>query len=157
MIDFKDLLDYCHLEAISNSLAPTEESIWRNICRSYSKEFNTPLHLVMELPPKTVILNVYENQLNEMDLEDPEKLSKLIEIVSGIEDPEYDSKKLKEQEEFDKMILEQEEERIKSNKPIGYKESSKNSLLENQNIEEKNKPTGGYVNLSYLEDSDNEK
>ena len=43
MIEFKDLTDYCQALAIANKLSPTEESVWRSICRSYSKKFNEPL------------------------------------------------------------------------------------------------------------------
>jgi len=159
MIDFKEILEYCQAEAIASSVAPTEASVWRSICRSYSKKFSTPLAAVLKLDPEHVILNVYEDQASELDLEDYQKLEHMMDTLMGIEDPNYEATKAAEQEEFDRLAEEEEEERIKSGRavhPSLQRDLNKKTLLEKGEEPLPEKPTGGSVDLSYMSKQDSE-
>jgi len=154
MIDFSELLEYCRIEAIASKMAPTEDSIYRSICRDYSEMFHTPLHQVLEMDPMHVVLNVYEKQAEGMDIEDYQKLELIMDTILGIEDPNYEAKKSKEQEEFDRQAELEEEERIKAGRPV-Y-QAKKKTLPANENPADKKLPTGGSINLDYLAKQDRE-
>lgn len=154
MIDFKELLEYCQVEAISSKVSPTEESVWRSLCRDYSIKFHTPLMDVLLLDPEHVVLNVYELQAETMDTDDYQRLERIMDTLLGIEDPNYEAKKNKEQEEFDRQAELEEEERIKSGRPV-Y-QPKKKTLLKNDEVTQKKLPTGGMVNLDYLSKQDSE-
>ncbi|NJO48153.1 MAG: hypothetical protein HC840_00395 [Leptolyngbyaceae cyanobacterium RM2_2_4] len=159
MIEFKELLEYCQAEAIATRMAPTELSVWRGICRTYSEKFHTPLAQVLEMDPEHVILNVYESQAEDMDIEDYQKLEHILDTLKGMEDPDYDAKKAKEQEEFDRQAELEEEERVKSGKavhPSLQKKLDAKRLLEKGEPEPPKKPTGGMVNLDYLSKIDSQ-
>lgn len=159
MIDFKDLLEYCQAEAIASRMSPTEASVWRQICRTYSEKFHTPLHQVLEMDPEHVVLNVYEARAEDMDTEDYQKLEHIMDILMGIEDPNYESKKLAEQEEFDRQAELEEEERIRAGRAVHkslQKDLDRKKALENGEPEPSKKPTGGMINLDYLSKQDSE-
>lgn len=151
-VEFQDLLDLLHAEAIANTLSPTEASVYRTVCRSYSKKFNTPLHVVFELDPEIVILNVYEEKLDAMDTEDG--LEDLIDTIRGIQDPAYEEQKVKEQDEFDKRAEEEEAARVKAGRPIhsALKNmvSLKETVSENGKNSKEKLPIGGSLDLSHM-------
>ena len=152
-MDFKELIDTCQIAAIDSLLNSTESSVYRSMCRSYSKSFSTPLHLVLEMDPEHVMLNVYEDQLDGYDLDDMEKVSNLLESILQIEDPTYFASKKQDDEDFAKQAELEEEERIKSGRPIpGFKKS----LLSKPVETEENRPQGGSVNFDYLSKLDKE-
>lgn len=154
MIEFKDLLEYCQALAIANKMNPTEDSTWRSLCRDYSEAFHTPLYLVLEMDPEHVILNVYEKQAEGMDIEDYNKLEHILDTLRTIEDPNYEAVKNKEQEEFDRKAEEEEEQRVKENRPVYV--PKKKSLFGKASPPEKKLPTGGSINLDYLAKQDSE-
>lgn len=160
MIDFNDLIEFCQVEAIANRLKPTEESVWRHFCRTYSKLFHTPLAQVLEMDPEHVILNIYEEESKTLDLEDYQSLEHIMDTIKGIEDPEYDRKKKEEQDEFDRMAELEEEERIKSGKAVHHSLQrdldAKKLISKKEDPDEPKKPTGGYINLDYLSKQDSE-
>lgn len=152
-MDFKDLLDYCKAEAIANTLLSTELSIWRSLCRSYSKKFSTPLHLCLDgtIPPEDILLAEFEDQLDNFDIE--KDLDTVLEQIYRIEDPDYEEKVEEEVQEFMAEAARQERERIRLGKPI-HRLLGKEPNLEN--TPEKPpalnpKKSGGHINLSYLE------
>lgn len=159
MIEFKDLLDYCRAESLANRVAPTELSVWRAICREYSETFHTPLHLVLEMDPEFVILNVYEKQAEDIDLEDYQRLEHLMDILRAIEDPNYEANQKAEQDEFDRKAELEEEERIRSGRAVHkslQKDLDAKRLLEKGEQPAPAKPTGGMINLDYLAKQDSE-
>jgi len=154
MIEFKELLDFCQAEAIANKMAPTEASVWRALCRQYSEKFHTPLVQVLEMDPEHVILNVFEAQSEDMDVEDYQKLEHIMDTLQTINDPEYERAKAGEQAEFDRRAEEEEAKRIAAGKPV-YQGKRKNTFGKTEAPEEK-KPTGGSINLDYLSKQDSE-
>lgn len=159
MIEFKELLEFCQAEAIANRLSPTEASVWRGICRTYSEKFHTPLAEVLEMDPEHVILNVYESQAEDMDIEDYQKLEHIMDTLRGIEDPNYEAKKRDEQAEFDRQAELEEEERIKAGRAVHkslQKDLDRKKASEKGEPEEPKKPTGGMINLDYLSKQDSE-
>lgn len=152
---FSELLDYCQSEAIANKLSATDESIWRQYCRKYSMLFSTPLDQVLKLEPMDVMLNVFEHQLEDVDIED--NLEKLMEMISSLQDPEYAKQKRDEFRQFIKESEKEEELRQKEGRPIHKalldeeKMSTKKRLLENTPLPNKKLPHSGGINLSYLE------
>lgn len=159
MIEFKDILETCQAEALAGRLNPTEDSVWRSMARTYSKTFHTPLADVLQMDPEHVILNVYESQAEDLDLEDYNKLEHIMDTLRSIEDPEYEAKKRDEQAEFDRKAELEEEERVKSGRavhPSLQKELDRKRLLEQSNQEPEKRPTGGSINLDYLSKQDSE-
>jgi hypothetical protein len=153
MIEFKDLLEYCQVQAIASKVSPTEDSVWRSLCRTYSTLFHTPLNMVLEMDPEHVILNVYEHQTEEVDTDDYQKLEHIMDILLGVEDPNYEANKRNEQDEFDKQAEAEEAERVKKGLPV-YQ--PKKTLLKKDEKSQEKKPTGGFVNLEYLAKQDGE-
>lgn len=159
MLEFKELLEYCQAEAIANKMSPTECSIYRSICRTYSKEFHTPLRDVLEMDPEHVVLNVYELQSDSIDTDDYQKLEHILETLRSIEDPEYEKAKEAELAEIDRQAELEEEERLKSGKavhPSLQKKLDEKRLLEKGQPVPEKKPTGGFINLDYLAKQDSE-
>lgn len=152
-MDFKDLLDYCKAEAIANTLLSTEVSIWRSLCRSYSKKFSTPLHMCLDgtISAEDILLAEFEDQLDNFDAD--KDLDTVLEQIYRIEDPDYEEKVEEEVKEFMVQAAKEERERIRSGKPI-HRLLDKETSLENTS---ENPPTldpkksGGHINLSYLE------
>lgn len=159
LVDFKDLLEYCQVEAIANRVKPTEASVYRALCRTYSEKFHTALPLVLEMDPEHVILNVYEAQAEDMDIEDYQKLEHVLDTIRSIEDPDYDAKRKAEQEEFDRLAEEEDELRRKSGKalhPSLQRKLDEKRRIENGEEPAPQKPTGGSINLDYLSKQDSE-
>lgn len=151
-MEFKDLLDYAQAQAISHTLDNSELSIWRSLCRSYSKKFATPLHLCLDgtIPMEDVLLAVFEEQLEKFDEE--KDLEGILETIYEMEDPEYIRQKKKELDEYDKQAEREEEERIKEGRPIHKAlrgEATGSEMPEKPKPKEL--PKSGGINLSYLE------
>lgn len=148
-MDFKDLLDTLQAEAISNKLYPTDSAVWRQICRNYSQKFSTPLYLVESMEPEHVVLNFYEDQLEDIDIDD--KIQSMMEIIYRIEDPNYESDEEAELQDFIEEAEVREKERLKKGlKPHQLKKlSTKKSLPENEIPVQA--PLEGGLNLKYME------
>ena len=151
MIELKDLVEYCISESISSRFYPTEESEYRRYCREYSKFFNTPLIEVYNLSPEHIILNVYEEYIKRYDLEKYKDYTDLIEQLRRIEDPNYDAAQEKDLTDFIKKIEKAEKQRLEEGRTIPSLGNPK------PKVEEKKLPEEGYLNLSYLENSQDEK
>ena len=152
-MDFKDLLDYCKAEAIANTLLSTELSIWRALCRSYSKKFSTPLHMCLDgtIPAEDILLAEFEDQLDNFDMD--KDLDTVLEQIYRIEDPDWDEKMEEDVQEFMVRARFEEAERIRLGKPI-HKLLGKEPNLENTpEVPPPLSPQkrGGHINLSYLE------
>lgn len=147
-MDFKDLLEYCQADAISGVLSPTEETVWRSICRSYSKKFNTALHLCLDgtIDPEDIMKAEFEDQLEKLNLD--EDLEVILDKIYMLIDPEYEKEKRVELDDFIEKAEKEEEERLRKGKPI-HKAMKDEPTLKIEEKEEP-KPTGGSINLSYL-------
>jgi len=154
-MEFKDLLDLAQAQAISNTLEHTEVSVWRSICRSYSKKFATPLHLCLDgtIPMEDVMLAVYEEQLENFDEEND--IDNILDTIYTIEDPDYEQQKKYELGEFIHKAEREEAERIKAGKPIHKAMKDEESWPTEKTLPKKVKPKklpkSGGINLSYLE------
>lgn len=157
-LEFKDLLDYCQAEAISGKFSPTEDSVYRSLCRTYSKKFHTPLHTVLALPVTDVVLAVYEEQLEDLDMDKFENLEQVHETILAILDPNYEAHKETKLEQDIAAYEREEEERIAAGRlvhPSLARKATEKTLPENGTPDGKNLPTGGHINMSYLEDEEN--
>jgi hypothetical protein len=137
-----DLLTYCRIHAISTCFNPTEESIYRDACRSYSKTFHTPLEDVFKLDPEVVFLANYEEQLSDIDLE--ENVESLLEQIYAIEDPDYFKSKEDDLQQFIQKVQQEEYEKVSK------KQSSKNSLPKIENPIPPDKPIQGSFSADNL-------
>ncbi len=104
----------------------------------------------MTLNPDHVILSFYENKIEEMDLSQQENLQRLFKMISIIEDPNYEENEEKDVDEFLRQAEEEEETKIK-------KKASEKTLLYKKELESKKEPLQGFINLEYLENSENER
>lgn len=148
-LEFKDLLDYCQAEAIANKLRPTEDSVYRAICRSYSKMFHTPLIEVLSMNPEHVILEVYEEQLEDVDTDKFENLERIMDTLMSIEDPDYERVRNEKLDEDIAKYEAEEEERIRLGKPVHPSLAKPGPLDAPPPAPET--PKSGSVDLSYLE------
>lgn len=140
----KDITEYCQSVALASKFSPSDESVWRYFARSYSKKFFTPLHLVMEMPPEEVILHVYEDQMDDVDMD--ENIDKLADMLYSLEDPNYESSKEEELDEFIEEAEKEEKNRVKLNKPIHPAMKKDQEVTLDSSL-----PKSGGIDLSYLE------
>lgn len=159
MIGFYDLVETIKLESIASKLKPTALSDWYWFCRQYSQKFYTPLHQVMEMSPEVVVRAVFDSQLDDLKVD--ENIDSIMDMVYQIEDPEYDSKKEKDLEDFIAQAEAEEEERVLEGRPVYSGPSNESSLPgisvpKKQKSVDENLPTGGSIDLSYLADQDRE-
>lgn len=73
-----DFLQSLQILALDAVVRPDWEAAYRRICRWYSKNFCTPLHLVFTLPPDAVIQNYYEGLYEELEDEELAKVAPLV-------------------------------------------------------------------------------
>jgi hypothetical protein len=146
-LNLAELMQTFKAIAIANALAPTEASLYRNFCRKYSVAFHTPLHVVEKMHPEHVLLNVFEHQLDEMDVE--ENLETLLQQIYQIEDPEYDAKEEEDLQEFMALAEEEEKERVAMGERVG-KKAKKVELPADL-------PKEGSINFAALQDSRDER
>lgn len=146
---FGDLINYCRLVAFENVLNPSEDSIYRGLCRAYSQKFSVPLPQVYLLDPEHVMTEVYESELDEVDLE--KHADSILEEIYSLEDPEYYKEKESELQSFIEMAEEEEEERLKAGRPIhkNIKKALLETTLPPERIEPP-RPTKGKVDFSHL-------
>jgi hypothetical protein len=147
-MDFKELTEYCQAVALMSKILPDEGAVWRYICRKYSAKFSTPLDQVQIMDPEHVILNVYEEQLDELNLE--QNLENFLDMIYTLEDPAYEAQKKQELGDFISQAEKQESDRIKAGKPI-HPRMAKDAEVTLQDTPQEQKPKGGKVDLSYLE------
>lgn len=160
-MEFQELLDYCQSQAIASAVAPDEDSIWRSLCRTYSKTFHTPLNEVMAMSPRHVVLSVYEEQIEALDLDKYENLEKLQDTIMNILDPNYEAEKESKLADDIAQYEREEEERVKAGRAIHpslakKKSAPEKTVSENENPPAENKPTSGSIDLSYFEKEDSE-
>lgn len=149
LLGLQELIDACQAMALAHKFEPDELSVYRSYCRKYSKSFHTPLHLVLKMDPEHVILNVYEDKLSEVDVE--ENAESLLDMIYSLADPEYEKQQKEEIDRFAEMAEEEERQRIAKGKPIHP------ALKEEAELFPKSLPKSGGINLSYLEDNDDNK
>lgn len=154
MSDLNELIQTLKAEAIANKISPNEAAYWRWVCRQYSTNFFTPLKEVLEMDPEHVILNVFEQQLEDLDPE--EHIEELMRKIYAIEDPNYEADQEKDLQDFIAMAEEEEEERLSKGRPVHWQEFDE-PTLQTKTVPKEEFKKEGYVNLSYLEDSDDEK
>lgn len=152
-MELKELTDFCRAEALSNKLLPTNESVWRIICRNYSKKFNEPLTSCLNgtIDPEQIILNLYEDQLDDIDEE--ENIEKLLDVIYDLEDPEYEAQKEEMLKQVDEDAEKEEQERLAKGKPIHPSMKREVSTKMENPVEQ---PKSGSIDLSYFHDSKNE-
>ena len=148
MLNFRDLLDTCKAEAIANTLVTTEVSVWREMCRTYSKTFHTPLHLVLNMAPEEVALAVFEEQLNDFD--DEKHLETILDQIYTLEDPEYEDEKESQVDEFIEQARKDEEERLRLGKPIHRAMKNEDVLPGIAEPPIAPEKSSGFLNLAYL-------
>lgn len=158
--DFKALADYCQAQALSDKLRPGDEAVWRQFCRKYSRIFHTPLHVVELLDPAKVILAIYEDQLEEVDVD--ENMEAILDLIYSLEDPDYFKEKRDDLKQFIKDAEKEEEIRQEIGKPIHRLLAEEDSVSLKKSTPEKapaplnkNLPQGGGINLAYLEKEEN--
>jgi hypothetical protein len=102
--------------AMRNVMAkePSNDYTMRYINRWYSKEFNTPLHLVEALPRHDILLHYYESVY--LQLKDDKREAELNETIQELINPKDQTKAEAEKVEayeFEKLIEEQEAKKVK--------------------------------------------
>lgn len=150
-MSFKEVIEACKAIAIDKALTPDEETVYRSICRSYSKKFHVPLPEVFKMDPVEVVTTEFESQLDELDME--KNGDAILEQIYTLEDPEYQSKKEEEVKEFMADAEEKEEERLREGRPIHpelRKEFEETKLPDSPAPEKK--PKSGSLSFSQLKD-----
>jgi len=135
---FTELVKYCQVKAIADTLYPTYDSFYRSVCRSYSRNFHVPLPQVEQLDPEHVLTAYFENEMEGIDLE--EHLPDLLEKLYTIEDPDYIKKQDEDLEDVAAMVERREQERL-----------TKKTLSKKDKPDEE-KRTGGRLSFSDLDE-----
>src|ERR1035437_4224600 len=150
-IHIGEIIELARVEAIAFKLHPTPASMWRNLCREYSKKFHTELNEVLEMSPEFVIGQVMEERLDDVNVSDPDRLEELMERIYLAEDPNYESHKEKDLQSWIGDIEAEENQRIKAGKPIDMKKASYKKAKQEAKPEiPKDLPKDGFVNFDYL-------
>ena len=136
-----DILEHAHSKALLNKLVPDEAAIWRGMLRKYSKTFNISIIDAEKMNPEDIALALYENQLDDLDLDDDRDFSLFMDRLYTLDDPNYDAEHDKEEEAANQKILDEENEKIakKALKKANPKAEPKKEL-----------PKQGGINLNYL-------
>ena len=120
-------------EAIAGTLVNSDVAFFRKVCRWYSKEFNTPLHLVMEgkiIQWDEVLLHYYEDQMEDLPF------NSIYDIACQDFIPELADQYEKENEEYAQALLEEQQRTIEAKK----KRDAKKKQLKQPKKEEKQEP-----------------
>ena len=111
-----DLIDSIKSPALANRLYQNEAAYWRKICRQYSKAFSVSLQEVYNMDPEKVCLDLFEDQLQELDLD--ENLNDIEDLLNSLKDPNYNIEKERKMREEMAKIVEEEERRLAAHEPI---------------------------------------
>ena len=141
-MEFLELIQYCKAQALRDVLAPTEETIYKSLCRAYSQKFHVPLPEVFKMDPEHVLLTEFTSQLEDVNIE--KNIDRILEQIYTLENPNYAEKKEDDLKTFIAQAEKEEKERIKKLKKASKK---KMEALEK-------KPTGGSVDFSGLKDDE---
>lgn len=162
-MDIEEIISFCQATGIHNRFYPDAAALYRKFCRIYSKTFHTPLFEVEKLDAIHVVQAVTEDRLEGFDLEDDTHVMQLLERILVIRDPNYIAEAEEDLKDWIEEAEADEEERVKNNisltkalKPT-YKDPFVRAAV--KAAEEKVKkelPKQGGINLSYLDESDNE-
>lgn len=113
------------------SLAEADDqtlSAWhKSLCRWYSREFHTPLHLVLEMPAETIFTVYYEDMfwnLKTGSEKQQEALNEIIATVLSEEDPNIQIEEQNEEQEDDVWY---QEELEALDKKLGQKDDQSSS------------------------------
>src|ERR1017187_307806 len=149
-IHIGEIIELARVEAIAFKLRPTPASLWRNLCREYSKKFHTKLDEVLEMSPEFVISHVMEERFTDVNVD--ENLEELMEPIYMAEDPNYESNKEKDVQSWIGGIQAEENQRQKAGKPINMKKASYKNKAKQEVVPEvpKDLPKEGFVNFSYI-------
>ena len=139
-----DILEHAHSKALLNKLKPDEDAIWRGMLRKYSKTFNVSKIEAAKIDPEEIALDLYENQLDDLDLDDERDFSRFMDRLYTLDDPNYDAEHDKEEEAANQKILDEENEKI-----------AKKALKKTKEEPKKELPKQGGINLGYLADQQN--
>lgn len=148
-MELRELLEYCKAEAIANTVSATEVSVWRTLCREYSKKFSTPLHLCLDgtIDPEAIVLAEFEDQLSNFKEED--HLDSILDQIYTLEDPDYESAKSEELYNFVEKAEKEEAERLRLGKPI-HKALAQDPQIKEVEPQHVVRKKSGSINLSYL-------
>lgn len=127
---------YEHLEILalhSVSISRDPSYTYRKICRWFSREFNTSLPQVVNLPVEFVLQHYYEHQFEGLKEED------LFNMMRHHADPDYVESEESNDDEFFRQITEEAEAAEKA-KEAKLKEKDKKKTPEQQSYNEDNPP-----------------
>ena len=102
---------YLQLKAFDNVFNPTDDYLQRKICRWYSKEYNTPLHQVLEMSFDNILTHYYESMFENMN--STQLYDNLIPHL-----PEIIEEQDTEDEEFTQMLEKEQENQLKKKQSL---------------------------------------
>lgn len=153
--DLQSVADMSQAEALAEKLRPTNDGMWRSICRSFSQKFSTPLKEVLSMDPEFIFQHHYESELEDVDTE--ENFDEIQRMIRMIKDPAYVQEEEEELEDFIEEMERQESERIKARKPIHPGMKAEGGLPETKLPEPaklSTEPKQGFVDFSKLNQSE---
>lgn len=108
-----NIYQYLQTEAIGGVLTSSDLAFFRKVCRWYSKEFSTPLHVVMEgsvIPWDEVLLHYYEEQIEDMPF------NAVYDIACQDFLPDLAEEFEKENEEYAQALVEEQKRTLEKKK-----------------------------------------
>jgi len=130
-------------------LKPDYNSWMRRVCRWYSKSFQTPLEEVENLPT-TYVLQHYWEAVYE-DLEDDERLAKIVELL---ENPEDRAIRLAQEKADEDLFVAALEEELKANpEALKNKKTLKKGIKAIEKLSLKPPPGPEEVDIRFVDES----
>lgn len=148
-MNFRDLIDLAKIQAIRDALCPTEDSVFKGLCRAYSQRFHVALPQVYLLDPEHVMREEFAAQLDDVNIED--NMDSILEQIRKLEDPNYEANEEKNLLEWIEDIEMDEEERIDKGLSVYKFHHPKEEKLEGDDEEAEKTPTGGSMSFSNLD------
>lgn len=157
-MSFKEVIETSQAVAILKKLQIDESHLWHKYCRIYSKKFSEPLSQVLYMDPETVLTEVFADQLDDLDLTDPDQLQNVSDMVNSLLDPDFDAKKERALREEYQKLEEEEKLRLKEGRAI-HKSLEKEKFKFVKDEPRKELPKVGGLNdklIKQLQNSKNE-
>lgn len=113
-MDYNNIYRSYQIQAAEAVLDPDEQAFYRKICRWYSKNFFTPLHIVEALPTDQILTNYYEASMEQIPYND------LYDIVMEDFLPELVQENEDNLEEFMQDLELEQAETLKAKSPKSH-------------------------------------
>lgn len=142
------IYDFLHFKTLSDGLNKSDMAFFRKVCRWYSTNFHTPLHIVMECKEvqwDEILLHYYEDQIEEIPF------NSLYDIACQEYIPEFAEQFEEENQAFADALVEEQRRDLERKKRREGKKEKLAPATTNKKVE-KSKAEPKSINLNFEEE-----